>query len=113
MNYLLFMPEFTLTALAFGVLGIDLFLPREKKGYLPWLSLVGLAGVLALSLRYLWGKETNLYDGLFLIDNFSLFFKGFFLVLGPWWCCPRSSTSESTWIILESTTASFSSPSWP
>ncbi|MBI2855734.1 MAG: NADH-quinone oxidoreductase subunit N [Chloroflexi bacterium] len=82
MNYLLFMPEFTLTALAFGVLAVDLFLPRDKKSYLPWLSLVGLAGVLALSLRYLWGKDTNLYDGLFLIDSFSLFFKGFFLVLG-------------------------------
>ena len=82
MNYLLFMPEFMLTALAFGVLGVDLLLPREKKGYLPWLSLVGLVAVLAISLRYLWGKDTDLYDGLFLIDNFALFFKGFFLVLG-------------------------------
>ena len=35
-----------------------------------------------VSLSYLWGKDTNLYDGLFLIDNFSLFFKAFFLVLG-------------------------------
>ena len=30
----------------------------------------------------MWGRDTDLYDGLFLIDNFSLFFKGFFLVLG-------------------------------
>jgi len=82
MNYLLFLPEFTLAAVAFGVLGVDLFLPRERKGYLPTLSLVGLVGVFALSLGYLWGKDTNLYGGLFLIDNFSLFFKAFFLVLG-------------------------------
>ena len=82
MNFLLFAPEFALTAVAFGVLGLDLFLPRDKKGYLPAFSLVGLVAVFALSLLYLWGKETNLYDGLFLIDNFSLFFKAFFLVLG-------------------------------
>lgn len=82
MNYLLFAPEFTLAAVAFAVLGVDLFLPRDKKGYLPALSVVGLIGVFVLSLRYLWGKDTDLYDGLFLIDNFSLFFKAFFLVLG-------------------------------
>ncbi|MDA0988642.1 MAG: NADH-quinone oxidoreductase subunit N [Chloroflexi bacterium] len=82
MNYLLFAPEFTLTAVAFAVLGVDLFLPRDKKGYLPALSVVGLIGVFVLSLRYLWGRDTDLYDGLFLIDNFSLFFKAFFLVLG-------------------------------
>ena len=82
MNFWLFAPEFALTGAAFAVLGVDLVLPRERKGYLPALSLVGLAGVLVLSLWYLWGKNDQLYDGLFLIDNYSLFFKGFFLVLG-------------------------------
>ena len=82
MNYLLFLPEFTLAAVAFGVLGVDLFLSRDKKGYLPVLSLAGLAGVFVISLWYMWGRDTNLYGGLFLIDNFSLFFKAFFLVLG-------------------------------
>ena len=82
MNFWLFAPEFALTGAAFAVLGVDLLLPRERKGYLPALSLVGLAAVLVLSLSYLWGKNEQLYDGLFLIDDFSLFFKGFFLVLG-------------------------------
>ncbi len=82
MNFMLFLPEFLITGAAFGVLGIDLFLSRERKAYLPWLSLAGLAAVFVVSLSYLWGKDTNLYDGLFLIDNFSLFFKAFFLVLG-------------------------------
>ena len=82
MNFLLFTPEFALAGLAFLVLSVDLVLPRERKGYLPWVSLVGLGAVLALSLRYLWGKDTHLYDGLFLIDSYSLFFKAFFLVLG-------------------------------
>jgi NADH-quinone oxidoreductase subunit N len=82
MNYMLFAPEFTLAAVAFGVLGIDLILPQDKKGYLPSLSVVGLIGVLIFSLWYMWGRDTDLYDGLFLVDNFSLFFKAFFLVLG-------------------------------
>ena len=82
MNFWLFSPEFALTGAAFAVLGVDLLLPREKKDYLPALSIVGLVAVLVLSLWYLWGKDENLYDGLFLIDDFSLFFKGFFLVLG-------------------------------
>ncbi len=82
MNFMLFLPEFLITGAAFGVLGIDLFLSRERKIFLPWLSLAGLAVVFAVSLSYLWGKDTDLYDGLFLIDNFSLFFKAFFLVLG-------------------------------
>ena len=82
MNFWLFAPEFALTGAAFAVLGVDLLLPREKKDYLPALSIVGLVGVLVLSLWYLWGRDEQLYDGLFLIDDFSLFFKGFFLVLG-------------------------------
>ena len=82
MNFMLFLPEFLLTGVAFGVLGIDLFLSRERKSYLPWIALVGLVAVLVISLSYMWGRNTDLYDGLFLIDNFSLFFKAFFLVLG-------------------------------
>ena len=35
-----------------------------------------------MSLSYMWGRDTDLYDGLFIVDNFSLFFKAFFLVLG-------------------------------
>ena len=70
MNFMLFLPEFLLTGVAFGVLGIDLFLSRERKSYLPWIALVGLVAVLVISLSYMWGRNTDLYDGLFLIDNF-------------------------------------------
>ena len=35
-----------------------------------------------IALNYLLGKQENLYGGLFLIDDFSMFFKVFFLILG-------------------------------
>ena len=47
MNFMLFLPEFLVTGVAFGVLGIDLFLSRERKSYLPWITLVGLVAVFA------------------------------------------------------------------
>ena len=82
MNFLLFIPELTITAVAFGVLSLDLFTSKDNKRFLPIASVLGLLAVLIVSLTYLSGKEEALYGGLFLIDNFSLFFKGFFIVLG-------------------------------
>ena len=37
---------------------------------------------MAFSLSYLWNEDDTLYEGIILIDGYSLFFKGFFLVLG-------------------------------
>ena len=38
----LLIPEFLLTALAFLVLGVDLFLPDRRKQLLPAIAVVGL-----------------------------------------------------------------------
>ena len=82
MNFLLFLPEFTLASLAFFILTLDLFIPSNKKWILTPASVLGLVSVLIVTLSYSFGKQESLYGGLFLIDNFSLFFKGFFIVLG-------------------------------
>ena len=81
-NLHLLLPEFLLAALAILVLGIDLFLPEERKNLLAWLSVAGLAGLLALSLSLLWGKDISLYGGLVQADAYALLFKSFFFVLG-------------------------------
>ena len=81
-NFLLLLPEFLVTGLAFLVLTLDLFLGRERKSLLPVVALVGLAAILAFTLVYLWGRNDTLYDGLLRIDGYALFFKAFFLVLG-------------------------------
>lgn len=81
-NFLLLLPEFLVTGLAFLVLTLDFFTRRERKTILPFVALVGLGAVLAFSLVYLWNRDEVLYGGLLRIDGYALFFKAFFLVLG-------------------------------
>ena len=81
-NFALLLPEFLVTGLAFLVLTADFFLRSERKHLLAYVAVVGLGGVLAFSLVYLWQRDDSLYGGLVLIDGYALFFKAFFLVLG-------------------------------
>ncbi len=81
-NIGLLTPEFALAGLAFAVFAVDLLLPEGKKQLIPWLSVAGLAGIIALSIAMLWGRQETLYGGLLAVDAFSLFFKVFFLGLG-------------------------------
>ena len=81
-NLHLLLPEFLLAALALVVFAVDLILPAKRKYLLAWLSVAGLAGILALALALLWGEDTSLYGGLVLADSYALFFKSFFFILG-------------------------------
>jgi len=81
-DYWLLTPEYLVTGLAFLVLTGDFFLRTGRKDLLAYLSVLGLAGILAFTLPYLWNKDGTLYRGVVLVDGFSLFFKGFFLVMG-------------------------------
>lgn len=81
-NVELLTPEFALAGLAFLVFVVDLFLPKDRKGFLPWLSIAGLLALIAGSLVMLWNEEELLYDGLLAVDAFALFFKVFFMGLG-------------------------------
>ena len=81
-DFSLVAPEFLVTGLAFLVLTLDLFLRPERQHFLAYLAIVGLAAITTFSLLFLWGEDDNLYEGLILIDDYALFFKAFFLVLG-------------------------------
>ena len=81
-NFLLLLPEFLVTGLAFLVLTLDFFTRRARKTILPFVALVGLGAILVFSLVYLWNRDEVLYGGLLRIDGYALFFKAFFLVLG-------------------------------
>lgn len=81
-NFLLLIPEFIVTGLAFVVLSLDLFLPERRKWVLPFVAVAGLAVALVVSLAYLWGVTDTLYDGVIRVDGYALFFKAFFIALG-------------------------------
>ena len=81
-NLELLSPEFALAGLAFLVFTVDLLLPGHQKHILAWLSIAGLTGMIVLSAVMLWGEDESLYDGLLAIDDYSLFFKIFFLGMG-------------------------------
>ena len=81
-NLYLLTPEFALAGLAFLVFAADLLVPESRKELLGWLSIVGLLGLIVLSLGMLPGQRESLYGGLLAIDDFSLFFKIVFLGLG-------------------------------
>ncbi|HAL48458.1 MAG TPA: NADH-quinone oxidoreductase subunit N, partial [Dehalococcoidia bacterium] len=81
-NFALLLPEFLVTGLAFAILTADFFLKIDRKHFLAYLAALGLIGILAFTLAYQWHRRDDLYQGLVLVDAYSLFFKGFFLVLG-------------------------------
>ena len=82
-NLHLLWPEFLVAALAFVVLTLDFLLPSERKNILAGVSIAGLLAILAFSVWLLGDRDaTPLYQGIFLVDRFSLFFKLFFLALG-------------------------------
>ena len=81
-NLDLLTPEFALAGLALLVFTVDLLLPEGRKSLLPWLAVAGLVALIAGSLVMLWGEDETLYDGLLAIDNYSLFFKVFFMGIG-------------------------------
>ena len=81
-NLHLLTPEFALTALAFLVFTVDLFLPERHKEWLAGLSVVSLIAVMVVALVMRPAGSVELYGGLIVVDSFGLFFKIFFLAIG-------------------------------
>ena len=81
-NFLLLLPEFMVTGLAFAILTFDFFIGRDRKFWLGYLAAAGLAVTLIVMLVYQWNTTDSLYDGLISIDGYSLFFRAVFLVMG-------------------------------
>ena len=50
-NFLLLMPEFLVTGLAFLVLTADFFLRGDRKNFLPYLAVLGLIGMMLMAAR--------------------------------------------------------------
>ena len=77
LDYSLLTPEFCLAGLAALILALDLFVPDFRKEWLPYVAAAGLLGTLGLSLG--WVNKESEFAGLLFIDNYTTFFRVFFL----------------------------------
>ena len=77
LDYSLLTPEFGLAGLAGLILALDLFVPAFRKEWLPYVAAAGLFGMLGLSLG--WVNKESEFAGLLFIDNYTTFFRVFFL----------------------------------
>lgn len=80
-DFALLVPEFLIAGVAFVVLAVDLVIPKNLKGYLPYLGVAGLIAVMGSTFSLL-GDEGVLYGGIYLVDEYAIFFKVAFPIIG-------------------------------
>jgi len=76
LNLYLLSPEISIGGLAIAVILLDLFLKRKKV--LAAVSVAGLIVPASLSLA-LWGRSETSFNGMLVVDKFSLFFNLLFI----------------------------------
>lgn len=80
MNFSLLTTELLTVGLALFLLVIDLIIPdKESRRGLGYLAILGLAGIIGYTFTVL-GSQGTFYQGMFILDNYSIFFKLLFLV---------------------------------
>lgn len=78
-NFAPIMPEIILSIFAMVLLLVNVFVPSEQKAYLGYLSLIGIV-IAGFTLMGGWGTTLSAFNDSVVQDNFSLFFKGIFLL---------------------------------
>ncbi|MGE5172603.1 MAG: NADH-quinone oxidoreductase subunit N [Betaproteobacteria bacterium] len=73
------LPEAAVLSVALLVLILDLFIEKDSKSILGWLSVAGIAFAAYLSYN-LMGVNETLFNGMVLIDPFSTYFKFVFYI---------------------------------
>jgi len=79
-DYSLLTVEMLTAFLGIAILIMGLIVPSSasKHGF-GWLSLLGLAGILGVTIS-MWGSQGTLLGGMFIVDGYALFFKVTFLL---------------------------------
>ena len=68
-------PEFLVAGLAFLVFTLDFIVRPARKEVLAWVSAAGLALITAFTIPFLLDEHDTLFNGLYRVDNYALFFK--------------------------------------
>ena len=79
-NFSLLIPEFMVAILAFLILSLDLFLSEKKKQILGWIGSFGFLVILFVTIFV--SEDGELYEGLLVFDDYTHFFRIFFLISG-------------------------------
>jgi NADH-quinone oxidoreductase subunit N len=72
LNFLVVAPEIVVLVTALLVMIVDLFLAKEQKGRLAWLSLVGVLAAAGLS-YYIWDGTDPALQNMLVADGYALF----------------------------------------
>jgi NADH-quinone oxidoreductase subunit N len=75
------LPEMILSGTIVLVLIVDVFLPAKRKWLAMPLGLLGVIAALIATLTLIGGPSRSTFGGVFVVDNFALLFKVFFLVV--------------------------------
>ena len=78
-NWTVIGPELVLSLTAMVLLLLTVFLKKEDRRVIPYLSLAGVAVSLILCFS-LWGQSQYAFNRMVVLDNYSLFLKAIFLV---------------------------------
>ncbi len=68
------LPQVVLLLAGLLVLALDLIWDEERKGWLAYVALLGLACTLVATVA-LWYRQEPLFEGVFAVDSFALFFQ--------------------------------------
>ncbi|MBI4381738.1 MAG: NADH-quinone oxidoreductase subunit N [candidate division NC10 bacterium] len=75
------LPEVVLSLVAMVILMLDFIVPKGRRDWLGYLSVLGVLLTLMVLCRQ-WGATQSAFSGQYLIDPFALFFKILFLASG-------------------------------
>src|SRR5512136_1696314 len=75
------LPLIFLIAWTCVLLLVDLFIPKDRKGWTAFLTAVGLAAALGLTLAHS-GQEGTAFSGMVVLDGFASFLDVLFLATG-------------------------------
>jgi NADH-quinone oxidoreductase subunit N len=79
LDYSLLIPEYILGGVALLIIAVDLFAEKTSKQVLPIIAGLGLIVAFFVSLAYV--DTTDNFAGLFFIDDFTTFFRCFFIAI--------------------------------
>jgi NADH-quinone oxidoreductase subunit N len=92
LDYTIFIPEFMLAGLAAIVVALDLYVPQLRKSWLSYVAAAGLAITIGVSLAWV-DKQTE-FARIFAIDNYTTFFRVFFMAVAAVICLSSARLVE-------------------